>query len=352
MDVNKELIRKFLNKECDPVEAEKVAAFLQEHPELLNEIYNEAEWQAEEGQDLPEETWNRVWQTIRKEDKKKLPVSMFWYAAACLLAVVSVLYFIQTGRNEKDHPIVKTVPVKKDQHQGIVLGNRSDTTLRTTLPDGTIVYLSRQSEIQYDQVAWTGQREILLKGEAVFYVAKDTAKPFIVFCDRLSVKALGTVFWVNGNTNGDGLKVRLFEGKVVVKPHGSDPLKTFESFLLPGQELVLEAEKSLPYVHYFMQGKRQHIFVKQKTNKGGKAPLTPSGWFEFRSQAVDDVFKTLEVLYDVRISYDRSEVKNMFFIGRFEPTDSIGDILNTIALLNNLRIEQKMNNHYVVHKSK
>src|SRR5688500_5717644 len=156
MDVNKELIRKFLNKECDPVEAEKVAAFLQEHPELLNEIYNEAEWQAEAGQDLPEATWNRIWQTIRKEHKKKLPVSMFWYAAACLLAVVSVLYFIQTGRNEKDHPIVKTVPVKKDQHQGIVLGNRSDTTLRTTLPDGTIVYLSRQSEIQYDQVAWTG----------------------------------------------------------------------------------------------------------------------------------------------------------------------------------------------------
>ena len=122
--------------------------------------------------------------------------------------------------------------------------------------------------------------------------------------------------------------------------------------LLPGQELVLETKKSIPDIHYFMQGKGQHIFVKQKANKENQAPLALSGWFEFRSQAVNDVFKNLEVLYDVRISYDRNEVKNMFFIGRFEPTDSIGGILNTIAMLNNLRIERKMNNHYVVYKSK
>jgi hypothetical protein len=80
--------------------------------------------------------------------------------------------------------------------------------------------------------------------------------------------------------------------------------------------------------------------------------LTPSGWFEFRSQAVDDVFKTLEVLYDVQITYDRSQVKNMFFIGRFEPDDSIDEILSSIAILNNLHIEQKANNHYVVSRLK
>jgi transmembrane sensor len=337
MDVNTELIRKFLNNECDPVEAEMVAAYLKEHPELLNEIYNEEEWQAEEGEDLPEEKWNRIWSGIRRRNKTKW---ILYPAAACVLAIVSILYFTKPGGDNA--PVVKTVPATKDP--GTVLANVSDSVLRTTLPDGTAIALSGHSEIRYDQTGWTNKRELILKGEAVFYVAKDTAKPFIVFSDRISVQALGTVFWV---TTGNEHKVRLFEGKVLVKPHGA--LGSFESFLQPGQELVLEAEKSLPYIHYFMQGKKKNIFVKKNSSR---APLTPSGWFEFRSQAVDDVFKTLEVLYDVRISYNRNQVKDMFFIGRFEPKDSVDEILNTIAILNNLRIERKTSNHYVVSQSK
>src|ERR1700754_2416705 len=220
MDVNNELIRKFLNNECDPVEAEIVAAYLNEHPELLDEIYNESAWKAEEGADLPAETWNRMWTGIMGRRTTKW---ILYPAAACVLAIAAIFLLKKPGTNKA--PIVQNVPAKKDTYQGTVLGNRSDSVLRTTLPDGTVMYLSGHSEIRYDQSAWKGKREIVLEGEAVFYVAKDMAKPFTVYCDRLGVTALGTVFWVNGNTKGDGHKVRLFEGKVVVKPH--DASKAF-----------------------------------------------------------------------------------------------------------------------------
>lgn len=354
MDVNTELIRKFLNKECDPVEAEMVAAYLKEHPHLLKQIYNEAEWQAEAGQDLPEDEWKRMWQQMQEARRKKRPVKIVWYAAAaCLMAVAGIMYLVKNSRPAQRHE-TSIVAEKDKPNTRTVLVNHSDTTQHVSLPDGTVVYLSIHSGIEYD-AAWTASREIFLQGEAVFHVAKDTAKPFLVYCDRLSVQALGTVFLVNGNTKGDGLKVRLYEGKVLVKPYHHKEAsirKTFENRLEPGQELVLAAGKDLPYVHYFMQGRKKNIFVQQPTSNETEAPLKPSGWFEFRSQAVDDVFKTLEVLYGARITYNRNTVKNMFFIGKFEPTDSVEGILQSIALLNDLQIEKKGNNHYVVTRSR
>jgi transmembrane sensor len=56
----------------------------------------------------------------------------------------------------------------------------------------------------------------LESGEAVFRVAKDPARPFVVSAAQASVRAVGTVFSVA--RNGDSVVVTVSEGRVAVVP--------------------------------------------------------------------------------------------------------------------------------------
>lgn len=84
------------------------------------------------------------------------------------------------------------------------------------LPDGTQVTLNTNSLLK---VAFTGRsRDVtLVSGEALFDVAKDSAKPFVVHVDDREVRAIGTSFVVY--KTDDSFAVTLFEGKVSVGPH-------------------------------------------------------------------------------------------------------------------------------------
>lgn len=81
------------------------------------------------------------------------------------------------------------------------------------LADGSRVSLNTGSRIVVDYE--DGVRRIRLeRGEALFEVAKDKARPFIVTTDRGSVRALGTKFVVR--SEGARMAVTLIEGKVSV----------------------------------------------------------------------------------------------------------------------------------------
>ncbi len=64
-----------------------------------------------------------------------------------------------------------------------------------TLPDGTRIYLNRGSKLSYDDRTFNDERrEIRLSGEAFFEVAKNPAKPFIVYGGQTQTTVLGTSF--------------------------------------------------------------------------------------------------------------------------------------------------------------
>jgi transmembrane sensor len=64
---------------------------------------------------------------------------------------------------------------------------------RLALADGTVIHLNSASaiEVRFSDKA----RMVLLKaGEALFEVAQDTGRPFIVMAGKTSLRALDTVF--------------------------------------------------------------------------------------------------------------------------------------------------------------
>ncbi len=116
------------------------------------------------------------------------------------------------------------------------------TTVR--LVDGSTVDLNTNSLVEVDFSP--GVRRLnLLRGEAMFHVAKDQDRPFVVQTGHEQVTALGTVFMVR--RDDDRTLVVLLEGKVKVDQlpdddEGSKPVPIAQ--LVPGQQLALANDDS------------------------------------------------------------------------------------------------------------
>lgn len=85
---------------------------------------------------------------------------------------------------------------------------------RRVLPDGSRIELNNGSEIAIEYS--TGKRRVVLvRGEALFDVAKDASRPFIVAAPGAEVRAIGTVFSVA--RENDVVDVVVTEGRVAMK---------------------------------------------------------------------------------------------------------------------------------------
>jgi len=82
------------------------------------------------------------------------------------------------------------------------------------LADGSIIDLNARSRIRVRLSK--DERDVeLLQGQALFHVAKDNSRPFVVRSDTTVVRAVGTEFDVYRKKNGTVITV--LEGRVVVE---------------------------------------------------------------------------------------------------------------------------------------
>jgi hypothetical protein len=67
----------------------------------------------------------------------------------------------------------------------------------------------------------------------------------------------------------------------------------------------------------------------------------------FNNQPLKEVFDQLSAVYEVKIDYQNADIDKMYFIGRFDESDSIATILKRISILHRLKLT-RVNNKYVV----
>lgn len=97
-----------------------------------------------------------------------------------------------------------------------------DGTIRTavgeqrtvTFADGSVAYVNVDSELRY-QFGGARRTLTLTRGDALFEVAKDPERPFIVMAGDHEIRALGTIFSVSVKGSG-GAQVAVSEGAVAV----------------------------------------------------------------------------------------------------------------------------------------
>jgi transmembrane sensor len=115
------------------------------------------------------------------------------------------------------------------------------TPKKQFLPDGSVVELNVGATIavHFEDAV---RRVALRKGEALFRVAKDPARPFIVEADRVEVHAVGTAF--NVQLGASHVEVLVTEGRVAVNAtHGAEPAGPQRSVIVDaGNQSVVEID--------------------------------------------------------------------------------------------------------------
>lgn len=150
------------------------------------------------------------------------------------------------------------------------------------LPDGTRVWLNAETSLKFPTVFSGNTREVELKGEAYFEVAKNGTMPFIVSIGRGRITVTGTHFNVNGYEDEKNILTTLLEGSI---QFGDG---TTERTLHPGQQAVYgSATNSLTL---------RDADVNQVI--GWK-----NGFFEFDNVELSAILRQISRWYDVDIKY-------------------------------------------------
>lgn len=106
-------------------------------------------------------------------------------------------------------------------------------TLIQTLNDGSVVYLSNNTQFSYPEEFSKTERKVNLQGEAYFDIAPNPKKPFRIETQKVIVEVLGTAFNVKSETN-EAFELAVERGKVRVTLK-SDP--TQSQIVLPGEKI-------------------------------------------------------------------------------------------------------------------
>ena len=270
--------------------------------------------------------------------------------AASVLLVMGLSWMFFTNDNIES-PVVRHRAVKTDIPTYIAIHevNTTGKDKRLLLPDSSVVLLADKSEVLYRQ-PFVLSRDILVKGKARFKVAKDKTRPFIVTSGDISTTALGTEFTVTAFEGSRHIVVKLYEGKVVVKPLNERNRKMKkEVVLLPGQEFVYNNQAFAKVRSFKTKPSVVSDNAKPETNLDN--PSIPkkfkTSWYMFNNQPLDLVLKQLTQMYDVKIVYNKKDVQKLYFIGQFNKTDTIETILDQIALSNKLIVTKKDSTFFI-----
>jgi len=110
-------------------------------------------------------------------------------------------------------------------------------TLQTTdalvtayqLPDGSEIWLNKNSQLNFPKVFNSTQRIVSLQGEAFFKIAKDVTRPFIVQAGETTVQVVGTSFNLRAYQAENTTAIKVVEGKVVFKAANTDAQATLQA---------------------------------------------------------------------------------------------------------------------------
>jgi len=345
--ITRELMEKFLSNGCDPEEKERIALYLQEHPETLEKYLIEEEWESFEATGdlspfVTEKMYSRILREQQKDPFSKILLLKRMAAAACLFILLGAGWIFFTRRNHRLPSLAKNTVTQGIADSLQHVWNNTGDKMAITLQDGSSIELYPESGISYSNKADAPQRAIYLKGKAHFTVAKKKNRPFIVYSDEIATTVLGTSFTVTSFDRDNTIKVGLHQGKLLVRSADPQLVKLHEDlYLSPGDLLLYNKTSKVAKVLTPRENSRRLV--------AGNSNAAPPDWYMFKSQSLDQVFDQLSLYYGVEIDYFPSDTRNRYFTGRYENKDTVEGILKDIALLNGLSIS-KTDGKYIVKK--
>jgi transmembrane sensor len=211
--------------------------------------------------------------------------------AVILIAVVSYLAINQFGlfQHRSENLTSRTISTELGNIKQIVLG------------DGSVVILNAASTLQISSGFGSTNREVQLSGEAYFEVVHNSAVPFIVRTNRLTVTDLGTIFDLKAFSDEENNSVALLKGTIEVHKSTKDETAN-QNILQPGQQYTYNK-------------------TTDKSNIGAFDTQQVTGWKDnvlvFTNTALLKVFKVLERAYGVKFQLEDEGLKDLKITANF-----------------------------------
>ncbi len=183
-----------------------------------------------------------------------------------------------------------------------------------TLPDGTDVWLNRNSRLYYSGSLNGKERKVMLIGEGFFDVEPDKSRPFTVEAHDLDITVLGTEFTVTAYS-GDMITAYLSEGSIRV----SGPGLNNGTVLSPDQSLTFNRLKGT----YSRNTVNAHNHTAWKEDR-----------LSFQDSSLQDIMESLSHWYNVNITCnDEAFTKNtkLTLTVRQEPITDILDLIQALV---------------------
>ena len=296
------------------------------HPEKLDELYNAERLLDMFFLKLSDEELKTEFVKLEqfvKNEQVYIPKSnskkhLYFLAVAltCFIAIGISWWVVKNQSNKQDVSMVqRTNP----------FGQRSIFELE----DGTKVTLNANSSLTFPAVFDTNQRNVTLKGEAFFEVAKDKKRPFRVITGDIVTTVLGTKFNVNTNLLNKGVQIALVEGKVAV----NYAQKNRTSVVLnPNEVLTFDQENN--------SLSKNNVDVNEFT--GWK-----DGALKFKNASFNDVSNKLFHYYGIQL-INKSNDTNWSYTGEFVNRDYLS-IVKSICYAKKMKFN-RFDNTIIIYK--
>lgn len=259
--------------------------------------------------------WNEVKKRINGTESSNQPAKRrsithlrtFLAAAASLAAgiLLTCLYTHLQTNSHTEQFVNYTVPA----------GSHSEVSL----PDGSTVTMNSGSRLTYSDRFGTDNRNVTLKGEAYFEVAKNKKMPFVVQIDNeIEVRVLGTKFNVSAYPDENDIEVTLKEGLIEAYLSNSG-----ENILVkPNEQLVFD----------------RSVQSLTKTRVDSEASIA---WRQnkliFDNTDFNSIIRVLERKYDIDIITHNEKLLTERYSGEFVNGENLSDIFRIISSGNRFR---------------
>lgn len=186
------------------------------------------------------------------------------------------------------------------------------------LSDGSRVWLNAGSELRFPISFGANERNVYLKGEGYFEVAKDEKKSFNVHLDQAVVTVLGTAFNVSAYQDEKDITTTLVNGAVRFQSEQSGQ----NIVLNPGHQCVMNMNTG--------QTRVKEVDTDIYTS-------WVEGRFVFRFMTLETIMRQLQRWYDFEIIYSAPEIRQYEFQGVVKRDSKIEDVFKAIELATDVR---------------
>ncbi|MDR1881337.1 MAG: DUF4974 domain-containing protein [Prevotella sp.] len=313
------LTRKFLRKQADAREIALLKELFAkgEAEEQLSGFYEEAWEQADFSpeKEAEEQIWANLKKQIHTTEQALASVKFpLWKKSLRITASILIpLLCIGLGYYSAKNTSVR-------DNDKIAIEVETGQKANVWLPDGTSVRLNSAGLLTFDNTYNRKERVVYLQGEAYFEVKNDKTCPFIVKTNDISVEALGTSFNVKAYPDDNYIAATLIEGSIrVTSPTQSELLE-------PNEKLTITKNDG-QYTKSVLPDARENV-----------AWINNQLTFEW--ERMEDIAKTLERMYNVRIRFDADKLKDIRFSGTIK-NNNLENVLQMIEYVSPVRYSKE-----------